>query len=72
MKINKLLTVLAALALLAGCKSEKFEEHYVKFSDYAFYVGEDGATKTMTVTANVPYTVNFEEDWIAVDVEQCP
>ena len=68
MKINKLLTALAALALLAGCKNEKFEEHYVKFSDYSFYVGEDGAVKTMTVTANVPYTVNFDEDWLAVDV----
>jgi len=68
MKINKLLTALAALALLAGCKNEKFEEHYVKFSDYAFYVGEDGAVKTMTVTANVPYSVSFEEEWLAVDV----
>ena len=68
MKINRLLTALAMLALLAGCKNEPFEEHYVKFSDYSFSFGEDGGSGTLTVTANVPYTVNYEEEWVKVDV----
>ena len=68
MKINRLLTALAMLALLAGCKNEKFEERYVRFSDYAFSFGEDGGSGTMTVTANVPYTVNNEAEWVKVEV----
>ena len=48
----------------ASCSDDK--PSYMNLSDKEMSVSSDGGTLTMTVTANVHYVVNHDNDWFSI------